>query len=192
MRTQQVTGFICLILLGIPRSAAPERADEVGCDAKMACAFPDCRNTGEFAEQLWCSEPPPDPPARARIRGAIEAMRRKGGACAELAARLDWLERGGLIRIFDPDDYPGTGAAVPPAGSGDMWLLLSRDFITTYYDAAHYSGNVDSRGVPRPETLQGVLAHEADHLRGAGHVDIDGYLTPNTVHCGDLPDDELP
>lgn len=192
MRNRHVTGLLCLVMLCTPGSAAPERADGISCDAAVACALPDCSDSNEFAEQLWCSASPPDAGARARIRDAIERMRRMGGACVELAARLGWLEHAGLIRIFEPDDYPGTGAAVPPAGSGAVWLLLSRDFVTTYWNAAHRSGNVDSRGVPRPETLQSVLAHEADHLRGAGHVDIDGYLTPNTVHCGDLPDGEVP
>jgi hypothetical protein len=192
MRSHQVAGLLLLAVLVPPGPAAPERAARIACAARMACALPDCNHTDEFAEQLWCSAPPPDPRSRARILTAIGRIRRKGDACVDLAARLDWLEGAGLIRIFEPGDYPGVGGAVPPEGSGVVWLLLSRDFVTTYYDAAHRSGNVDSRGVPRPETLQRVLAHEADHLDGAGHVDLDGYLTPNTVHCGDLPDGEVP
>ena len=93
--------------------------------------------------------------------------------------------RRGQVRLFDPGQFSAGGAA--PLGTAvDTYMLLSRDLITTFADAAHRSANVDSHGTPRPETLQFILAHEADHLLGKDHIDPDGYLTVNSLACSDL------
>ncbi len=147
---------------------------------------PDCQMPESAAEQLWCAATAPDSLATTRLVGAIARMQQTGGACETLATVLSRLLQRGLIRIYDPAEYPGVGAATPAVPGAHYWLLLSRDLTARYFDAAHRSGNIDARGIARPETLQGVLAHEADHLLGAGHLDREGYLTPHTEVCGDL------
>ena len=91
------------------------------------------------------------------------------------------------LRLYDRDQLPDVGALAPIGAGVDSYMLLSRDLLTQYYDGVHRSGNIDSRGVARPQTLQLVLAHEADHVMGADHIDIDGYLTVDALHCSDLP-----
>jgi hypothetical protein len=187
--SHRVAGLLVMAMLAPRGAAAPMRASarfpHPGCSRSMACALPHCTTSDDSAERLWCVAAEPDSVReRPRILAAIERIRLRGGVCEQLAGRLTSLQQHGRIRLYDPEAYPGVGGAVPVDPSGPIWLLLSRDLVSTYYDAAHRSGNVDSRGVPRPETLQSVLAHEADHLAGAGHVDRDGYLTPNSRRCG--------
>ena len=147
-----------------------------------------CGAPANFAEAVWCNGRPPRPDRELPvIRAALFRMRSIGGVCALLAQTVGAMLGKDRVRLFDAGERPGVGG-LSPVGVGEQgYLALSRDLITTYSDAAHRSGNTDSRGVARPETLQLVLAHEADHLLGAGHVDPDGYLTPNTLVCSDIP-----
>lgn len=145
-------------------------------------------SAGTVAEEalLWCHSFPPDATSELTvIRAAVARMRAKGGVCITLAEIASSMLQAGRVHLFDRDAYPGAGAA--PIGQGvTSWLLLSRELITSYFDSAHPSGNVDSHGIERPQTLQLVLAHEADHINGEGHSDDDGYLTRNTLYCSDV------
>ena len=116
---------------------------------------------------------------------ALERMRALGGICASLARTIDALHRRGRLRLYDAGEFAGIGAMAPRSGV-DPWILVSRDFIVRHPDAKHASGNIDSNGIPRPETLQLILAHEADHIFGLDHIDRDGYLTPNALRCSDI------
>ena len=112
-------------------------------------------------------------------------MRTLGDVCDTLANAVAELLRRGQVHVFDPGQFSGGGAA-PLGTAGGSYILLSRELITTFSDADHRSANVDSHGTPRPETLQLILAHEADHLLGRDHIDSDGYLTANSLGCSDL------
>jgi hypothetical protein len=156
------------------------------CGAPAGCSLPDCNAPENPAERLWCAEVIPDSLIELpRIRAALARMAARGGICGPLAGTIASYLARGAVHLYDSADYPAAGAVAPVDG-GRSYLLLSRDFVMTFFDAAHRSANLDSRGVPRPETLQLVLAHEADHLRGLGHVDPEGFLTPNALRCSDL------
>jgi hypothetical protein len=152
-----------------------------------AIALPDCSSPDNPTELAWCHGSPPDATAELpAIQGALARMSARGTTCRSRAGLLADLLRRQAVRLYDPESYPLVGAATPADGR-HRYLIISRELVRKYYDPAHRSANIDSRGVPRPETLQQVLAHEADHLLGLHHIDADGYLTPNTLQCGDLP-----
>lgn len=80
----------------------------------------------------------------------------------------------------------------PEGGYGDGWILLSKTWVTTYYDANHAEV---VRG--RKRTLQSELVHEADHLMEhtmpsnmAKHSDNkhtpDRAATANSFRCGEF------
>jgi hypothetical protein len=169
------------VLLAPPRSIAAARADVVWQILPDACA-----RTSQRSSSLWCRTRPARAGAEVRAIGdATRRMRARGGVCASLAATIDALQLRGRLRLFDPEDFHGIGGLAPRDGH-DPWIFISSDFIMRYTDAAHASGNIDSDGRARPETLQLILAHEADHLRGLNHIDRDGYLTPHALACSDL------
>jgi hypothetical protein len=156
------------------------------CGGPVGCPLPDCGNPDNPTERVWCAAVGPDSLIELpRIRAALARMAARGGICGSLAGTIGELVVRGAVHLHDSGEYPATGAVVPLDGARS-YLLLSRDLVLKYFDAAHRSGNIDSRGVPRAETLQLVLAHEADHLRGLGHIDPDGFLTPNALRCSDL------
>jgi hypothetical protein len=158
------------------------RADAVGQGVPADCSAPE-----NFFEALWCRSTPPDRLTELPvIQAALARMQAIGGVCADLARTVDEMLIRRRVHVYSPDTISGLGGAAPVGLGVDSYLLLSRDFISHYPDAAHQSGNIDSRGVPRPQTLQLVLAHEADHILGADHMDLDGYLTPNSQRCSDL------
>ncbi len=171
--------------------AVPDLASSVAtapsANPAVAESAVDCSRPGSREEAIWCGELPPDSvrelPA---IRVALDRMAALGGICRSLAATISELLPRGNLHLFDRGEYPAAAAAAPLGGGPRSYLLLSREMVIAYPDAAHHSANVDSRGTPQPETLQLVLAHEADHLRGLDHIDPDGYLTPNTHRCGDV------
>lgn len=148
---------------------------------------PDCAHPQNREESLWCRALPPDPVReRPVIQAALDRMSAAGGVCRSLALLTTELLDRQRIRLFDQAEYQAAAGAAPLGGGVRSYMLLSRAMVLNYQDALHRSANVDSRGQPRPETLQLVLAHEADHLRGLDHVDEDGYLTPNALRCSDL------
>lgn len=187
----RITGLLLFAMLAPGSCSAPARADAESpgdrCTSRGECTAPDCDNPDNMAERLWCTAAVPDSTTAVPVvEAAVARMQALGGVCAPLATTLAQLLRFHLVRVYDPDQLPGAGAAAPSGRSAHTYLLLSRDLITTFFDAAHRSGNIDSQGTPRPETLQEVLAHEADHLLGRDHIDRDGYLTPNTLRCSDV------
>ncbi|MGH7592836.1 MAG: hypothetical protein ACRELE_03150 [Gemmatimonadales bacterium] len=138
-------------------------------------------------EAIWCREMPPDPVTELPvIAAALARMTAIGGVCLTLSSTVAEMLRRGTVHLFDPAEYAHRGGAAPLGAGVGSYMLVSRDLITSYPDAAHRSGNVDSHGTPRPITLQQILAHEADHLRGQGHVDPDGYLTRHALACSDI------
>jgi hypothetical protein len=183
----------CSPRAGAEGDPVPAIAIEVGvaasgppCGGPVVCPLPDCDSPDNPTERVWCASIVPDPLIELpRMRAALTRMTARGGICGPLAATIASLLAGGAVRVYDSEDFPAVGAAAPVDG-GRAYLLLSRALVMKYFDAAHRSANVDSRGAPRPETLQLVLAHEADHLRGLGHIDPDGFLTPNALPCSDL------
>ncbi len=148
---------------------------------------PNCDHPGYPEEAIWCRALPPDSthelPA---ILLALDRMGSLGGICESLAVTLSGILERGNLHLFDRWELPVAAAAAPLGRGVRSYLLLSREMVGTYSDAAHASANIDSRGSPEPQTLQQVLAHEADHVRGLDHTDPDGYLTPNTRRCSDL------
>jgi hypothetical protein len=173
---------IIAAMLAITASTVQRTAGEV------LFGGPACESPDNSAERIWCAAPAAMSGRDAqRIAAAIARMHDIGGACASLAETLRAVFRAHLMRLFRPADYPGVGAAVPDPPRRRRWLLLSRDFVERFYDAKHHSANVDSHEIMRPETLQQVLAHEADHLLSLAHLDADGYLTRHTIQCSDMP-----
>ncbi len=166
---------------------ASSLASAPGANPAVADSALDCGHPGSREEAIWCSGVPPDSvhelPA---IRLALDRMAALGEICRLLAATISEMLRRRNLHLFDRAEYPAAAAAAPLGGGIRSYLLLSREMVLAYPDAAHQSANVDSRGTPRPETLQQVLAHEADHVRGLDHIDPDGYLTPNTHQCSDI------
>lgn len=176
-------GLLLLMACPAPMTAGGESA---GADPGAAVAAPACGRPLNPEESLWCRATVPDPAAELPvIDAALFRMRVLGGICDTLADIVAAMIRRHLVRLFDPEQYQGGGAA-PVGTAGDSFMLLSRDLITTFPDAVHESRNIDSFGTPRPETLQLVLAHEADHVLGEDHIDPDGYLTVHTLSCSDV------
>ena len=146
-----------------------------------------CTRAIAAEQRLWCHTIAPDPSGeQPMIDHAVARMRAIGGTCANLANTISSLLAQGRVHLYDRAAYPTAGAVTPVGLGAASWMLVSRDLVARYFDVAHRSGNVDSRGVPRPQTLQLVLAHEADHVNGEGHTDPDGYLTKHTMECSDL------
>lgn len=178
--------LLAATLIAATACSSGARADDVA-DVEYTVSSPECATPGSVEERLWCNSLQPDSRTEIpRISAALGRMRAIGGPCARLANTVALMLWHGRVRLFDRDEYAGGGAA-PIGLGGGSWLLLSRELIARYFDANHPSGNVDSHGVARPQTLQLVLAHEADHLGGEGHIDADGYLTRHAAACGDLP-----
>ena len=175
-------GLLGIMLLALQACSPGARADVVGQMVPADCSAPE-----NSFEALWCNSTPPDRVTELPvIQAAVARMQAIGGVCSDLAHTVAGMLNRHRMHLYDRKANPGIGGMAPVGVGVKSYLLLSRDFITDYPDAAHESGNTDSRGVPRPQTLQLVLAHEADHIRGAGHIDPDGYLTPNAQGCSDL------
>lgn len=146
-----------------------------------------CNQPRNAPERVWChGSAPPTTAERGAVEGALRRMIAQGSTCARLAMTITLMLEWHRMRLYDGEALPEYGAVTIGGEGAQAHLLLSRELLLHFADAAHRSVNVDSRGTPRPETLQTVLAHEADHILGFDHLDPDGYLTLNSERCGDV------
>ncbi len=148
---------------------------------------PNCQSTTNVHELAWCVGNLPSPGQRSLINAALARMSLKGGTCAVMAAVGQALLNNNKIRLTPVSANYAWGGAAPVSQGSAGWMLLSDYWTNVAFDIRHPNVRVDSQGVTHTRTLQQLLAHEIDHLRGQGHTDFDGYDTPNANSCSDVP-----
>lgn len=133
--------------------------------------------------KAWCIgvAPASGSEAWARIRSAVNNMRRLGGPCSTLSDIIDQLISRGDLHVYPESVLKGEGGFAPQGGGAEgvnSFMGISDYFTRFAYDERHVR-----RGDP-PSNLQFVLAHEADHLLNSPHIST--YLTTNTEQCSGL------
>ena len=178
--------------------ANPTLEDEVGDEMYQQQSPPDTlpncsQGQPELKKYLWC-RPGATPPVGShrynRIQAAILKIRDLGQQnphCITLADELQRLFNNGLIRTF-PKNWPGAGfqgfAPTGALGSGGSYIGLSDYWTDTAFDENHVYKKLGNK-----YNLQLILAHEADHLAGYGHLsqsEVGIAFTTNTQFCSGL------
>lgn len=150
---------------------------------------PDCSTPQSGGDALYCSGAVLTKDTEiARVADAITRIRAIGGVCAAIADSLDTINGRGHLRFHPtgPSGYTGRD-------STGGYITINKLFVTDYYNEDNIGAIGPPGGSSGPlvaATLQWVLAHEGDHVRGAAHVDASWPLrayTPNTHACSDIP-----
>jgi hypothetical protein len=123
-------------------------------------------------------------------------MHQLGGICAELATIGDALlsQQPSRLRIFPHSTFKEGGWAPLNGGSSgpNAWMLISTRLTDNFYDAAHMGTATDpNSGNVYPATLQTILTHELDHLKGNPHLrnpddSENKVMTANMRTCADF------
>jgi len=104
-----------------------------------------------------------------------------------MAAVGQALLNNNMIHLFARNTYtPDFGGAAPLNERSAGWMLLSDYWPDVAFDMIHPAIQTDAQNVTHTRTLQQLLAHEIDHLRGFGHIDFYGYDTPHSQACSDV------
>lgn len=158
--------------------------------------IPTCPATSDSPPQVkaWCAGQTPNSTQLPRIQAALARMHQIGGICDELATIGDAVLSRGHLRVFPQSSYAFGGSAPLGGGSsgGLSWMIISQDLTDRIYDAAHMGTAKDpNSGNTYPATLQTILTHELDHLKGNNHItNPDGrpnlIMTPNMRACADF------
>jgi hypothetical protein len=170
------------------------RADEADDEVFAVPHCPASPTETREAYKAYCAGHTPNASQLALLRAALDRMRQIGGICGTLAGIGDAVLARMTLRMFPQSSFTISGHAPVAGGSSgaNSWTILSEDLTNVAYDASHYLWYQNVRdGLWYKVTLQTVLAHELDHLRGAdGHIYENGienpFVTTNTRQCSDV------
>lgn len=159
-------------------------------------AIPTCpaNASSPDVQKAWCAGATPTSTQLTRIQAALSRMHQLGGICDQLATIGDAVLSHGTLRVFPQSNFKATGWA--PLGGGSSgprsFVLISNVATDNIYDALHFGTSRDpNSGTTYVATLQSILAHELDHLKGNDHItNPDGSVnqarTPNDLACADF------
>jgi hypothetical protein len=138
------------------------------------------------AIKAYCAGKPPTSSQKDIMQAALNRMKLISDYCAALAAIGEvLLARPDAIRIFPQSSFQFSGATPTGAdSSANAWMVISNR-VFKHPDAAHAS--IKDPDHPYRMTVQWVLAHELDHLKGENDLATDQWLTPQTKSCSDVP-----
>jgi hypothetical protein len=136
---------------------------------------PDCSQppTTNYAA-AFCRSAEPDitGPRWTLTETALQRIRARGGACAEIADQGLMMLRTGRIRYFSP--MPGDAGA---------WGELNGGILLADYWVIKYATSQTTEVPPR--NLDQTLVHEIDHVNGLRHL-ADPLETPNSRFCSGI------
>lgn len=150
---------------------------------------PDCSPQSQAVSRqinAFCNGSPLSYTQIGTVQAALQRILSRGGVCEDVfnvaTATIDKTTT--HVRIFDHRNYRLGGTA--PIGAGlNGWIIISDEFLNTYNNPSKRRKVYDSaEEVIYHLSLDDIIVHETDHLRGWEHPWEDAVSSESMPQCG--------